>query len=682
MFITGRVVEFTRRELVDIMFKDPVKNWDRKGQNLQEMIISKTNCPPDNQNATRYKVSLFLNKIKSKYLDAGRRKDLFYKRHSAWLNEKEMFPNYAALPGPGRPSSSFDVVGERSKRRKVAHLGETASGNELSFAAAMTYRKEGQSDKAKAISKISSASSVKLKSYMSSFSSDNNCLTPEEALCVLLDAQLSVYQYNVIRQAATSRFPSYKKVLEVKKLCYPNENAISASEKHVQVALQDLLDHTCTRLALVCKEVFLSLENDTITDLKLHIKWGIDGTSGFTEYKQKFQDASGSDAAMLVTCMVPIRLVGNTSIQKDVIFWQNNRPSSPRFCRPIQLQFEHETTERTKQEMMRVEGEIHNLRPTNIEVGTKHFAISHELYFTMTDGKICNAVTDTSSTQRCYICKKTSSQFNSIAASRQAPVDNESLRFGLSILHGWIRMFECLLHVSYKLPVSKWRVTKPQDKLVVEETKKRIQQEFKTKLGLIIDRPKPGYGNSNDGNTARRFFDNIEISAAITGVNKNLIHRFHIVLMTLSSGFDIDTKKFDIYCLKTAVLFVKLYPWFNMPTSVHKILMHSSIVISHALLPIGLLTEEAQEARNKDIKRYREQYSRKCSREMTIRDVFNRLLVTSDPFISSMRKLPIKKIKVLPCEVTEMLLPFNVQRMDTKSSSTEGDSDSASEFSD
>lgn len=94
-----------------------------------------------------------------------------------------------------------------------------------------------------------------------------------------------------------------------------------------------------------------------------------------------------------------------------------------------------------------------------------------------------------------------------------------------------------------------------------------------------------------------------------------------------------------------------------MPTTVHKILIHSPQVIATAILPIGQLSEEAQEARNKDIKRYHEGFSRKCSRKNTLEDVFHMLLVSSDPFISSLRKLPKKKIKKLPEEVVAMLLP-------------------------
>ena len=49
--------------------------------------------------------------------------------------------------------------------------------------------------------------------------------------------------------------------------------------------------------------------------------------------------------------------------------------------------------------------------------------------------------------------------------------------------------------------------------------KEEIQVNLKKKLGLDIDIVKVGSGNTNDGNTARRFFENEEISAEIPGNN-------------------------------------------------------------------------------------------------------------------------------------------------------------------
>lgn len=74
----------------------------------------------------------------------------------------------------------------------------------------------------------------------------------------------------------------------------------------------------------------------------------------------------------------------------------------------------------------------------------------------------------------------------------------------------------------------------------MKQRKTHIQNQFRERSGLLVDIPKPGFGTSNDGNTARRIFKNHKISAEITGVDENLVVRFHIILQCLSSGHDIN----------------------------------------------------------------------------------------------------------------------------------------------
>lgn len=93
-----------------------------------------------------------------------------------------------------------------------------------------------------------------------------------------------------------------------------------------------------------------------------------------------------------------------------------------------------------------------------------------------------------------------------------------------------------------------------------------------------------------------------------------------------------------------------------MPTSVHIVLLHGYDIIKAAPLLIGQLSEDAQEARNKDIRRYRENFSRKFTHEKTMWDMFNRLLVSSDPLISSLQPRKADDGKPLPPEVSELLL--------------------------
>lgn len=94
-----------------------------------------------------------------------------------------------------------------------------------------------------------------------------------------------------------------------------------------------------------------------------------------------------------------------------------------------------------------------------------------------------------------------------------------------------------------------------------------------------------------------------------------------------------------------------------MPVSVHKLLLHGGDIIEHAIVPIGQLSEDAQEANHKCFRKYRENNSRKMSRKFNNTDIFNNLLIASDPIISS-RKCIENKIKELSEDVRN-LLEFN-----------------------
>ncbi|CAH1106395.1 unnamed protein product [Psylliodes chrysocephalus] len=127
--------------------------------------------------------------------------------------------------------------------------------------------------------------------------------------------------------------------------------------------------------------------------------------------------------------------------------------------------------------------------------------IIHILLPTMVYAKICNAATNTTSTMRCYICGLTSKDFNCL--SRRKEVNPETLRFGLSILHPRIRLFESLLHISYKLSIKKWQLRLPEEREITKKRKEQIQKAFRNEMGLSVDIPKAGFGNTNDGNISR-----------------------------------------------------------------------------------------------------------------------------------------------------------------------------------
>lgn len=328
------------------------------------------------------------------------------------------------------------------------------------------------------------------------------------------------------------------------------------------------------------------------------------------------------------------------------------RFSFTRFCRPIEFKFIKEEQTEVKTIVQRIKEEISSLTPSVSEEG---ISMKHTLLFTMIDNKICNIMTNIQSSMKCYLCGASLKEMNDLRSVKAKMVKDEYFSFGLSSLHCWIRCFECLLHISYRINIKCWAVRNKNHKLEIEQRKREIQMAFRTRTGLLIDVVKQGKGSFNDGNTARKFFSNPELSAAITGLDKNLITRFGVLLQTIASGKKINISEFESYSLRTAELYISLYPWYYMPVSVHKLLIHGSDIIKNAIVPIGQLSEDTQEANHKYFRKYRENHSRKMSRIQHNEDIFNNLMIASDLIISNSRKLIERKKKELSEDVKHLL---------------------------
>lgn len=476
-------------------------------------------------------------------------------------------------------------------------------------------------------------------------------LTPLKALSIFVEAELSRKQYEIIRSADKKVYPCYNILQREKSECYPPKESFEVTETCAQINLQDLLNHTASRLLTYLKDVLCGSQIEECNSFELISKWGCDG-SHQAQFKQKMEN-DASDSHIFQSSFVPLRLIYGA--KKDQILWQNPTPSSPRYCRPIRIRFVKETVDVIQEEINYVQDAVSTLQNTNFLMEGKLYSIKHTMVFTIIDAKVCNASTQITSTIKCYICGASSKEFNNLNIKRDEDVD--ALSFGLSTLHARIRLFESILHLSYKLTVKKWQLRSDEDKTIVKERKKTIQEKFRSELGLIVDVPKTGFGNSNDGNTSRRFFSNPELAAEITGIALDFIYRIKVIIEVITSGHKIYLHEFANYCLDTAKLYVTLYPWHPMTPTMHKILIHGTTVMSEALLPIGLLSEEASEARNKHFRLYRQNFARKFSRVQCNKDIINRLLLSSDPLITSIRPTPKKKSLPFTKEAISFMLP-------------------------
>lgn len=128
-----------------------------------------------------------------------------------------------------------------------------------------------------------------------------------------------------------------------------------------------LLNHTLQRLFVNVKIPL------GINKLELHCKWGADGSSGHCEYNQTpvktETDINGvyNDADLFLITLVPIYL-RNLNEGKQEILWENPRPSSTRFCRPLKLIYKKESRELVVSEIENVQKQINELIPLQIRL--------------------------------------------------------------------------------------------------------------------------------------------------------------------------------------------------------------------------------------------------------------------------------------------------------------------------
>ena len=125
----------------------------------------------------------------------------------------------------------------------------------------------------------------------------------------------------------------------------------------------------------------------------------------------------------------------------------------------------------------------------------------------------------------------------------------------------------------------KWQARIEDQKNIVKLRKVEVRAEFRKKMGLVIDQPRVGGpGSSNNGNIAKRFFKQHDLSANIMNMDADLMKRLYINLATRSCGYDINSSKFKAFCWETVLLYVDLYLWYPMAQILHKILIGYEVI--------------------------------------------------------------------------------------------------------
>lgn len=98
----------------------------------------------------------FSQKIEQKWLKSGRHRNRFLKTNSVWLEGNLPLPDITSeglggmsLPETssgslGRPQNDFESLSTKTKRRRIQHLLETSSLQEIAMATEVKLRKDGK----------------------------------------------------------------------------------------------------------------------------------------------------------------------------------------------------------------------------------------------------------------------------------------------------------------------------------------------------------------------------------------------------------------------------------------------------------------------------------------------------------------------------------------------------------
>lgn len=662
---------------VIISLFDPKLTQNANAEKAFKFICENYFISEDKRDRLQKKLYNTAYKYKLKWNEAHRKTERFEFNNQDWINgdfgiaefieeAQDVKPSTSASSAKhGRPSKSFADLSERGKRRVIDDEGvdpKVDSVEKALLLARRTAYNRREVNLVKVIGHILRNQGDSKRMY-TQLTDQRGLMSPEEAFSFFIEAGLSRFQYELMHSESPSRFPPYGVIREVKKKCAPPIEFFEATSSKIRVKLQALLDNTVHRIVKVIDAElnnYMDSEKLDSAELILLCSWGMDGSTGYSQYHQQLPEGFQDDSDVFSSTLTPIQLFMSNDRKK--VMWFNAMPQSIRFCRPIMLEFIKESKELILATKNDIEKEIFELTPVKVElVNDRIILVDFDFVLSMIDGKVLTYITGNSSMQNCPICGAKPNAMNSKDKFKEGFISNkDALNYGISPLHAWIRFFECLLHISYRMDFKKWQVSQP-FKEQYEQRKKLIKNRLHEHFGVRVDQPRSGgSGTSTTGNVCRRTLANPQLLSRTLNIDEELIVRFRNILIAINCQEPINPEKLDSYCNDTYRLYLKLYDWYKIPATVHKILAHAGEIIMHSPAPLGILAEEAAESQHKQLKKYRTHHARKRSRLDNLHDVFMRAMNESDPFISSlwMKRRRQKKIVLEYPDIVKSFMIF------------------------
>lgn len=581
-------------------------------------------------------------------------------------DEEQVVPDMEPSTSKGTKRKSFDELSSESQRRKrVDELDNSVKetkGSLLSvlYLAIRLSKQEGKVEGTKM-----------LKSYVEAYKKGEDLpkkttlkqkqLDLDIALGLQAFNNLSQNQYNniqkVVKIECANVFPPAKKLLTAKKSCYP-EN-LTVTDTKAAIPIEDLTLHTTKRVIEAHKtEIYDKIKKlpsestPKIIRAEMIVTWGMDGTTGQSQYNQgctRTQENPASnneiveDKSLLTVSMSVQQLRYQDDGGNFICLWDNEKSQSVYSVRPIQLEFAKETKTKVRCIYNDVKTEISKLEPQKFICEDMILEITYAFYPTMLDGKVYTDLTGTTGYSRCQICGSGPNEMSDLKNIDNGRFEKthenfvkENLLFNTQPLHTSMNVLTSLYDLSARQYIQKhWEKLSELEHAVLKVEKDRIKKAMWDAFHVRINMPKQGgAGTSDTGNIARKVLAKPVLLAKTLDLDEELVKRICYILKQIRSSKPVDNlHEFDQYCRETNIMFLTTYDWYKIPVSLHRVLAHAKDYMEALPLPLGRMSEEAGESQNKYLRKDRELRARKTSRIDNLTDVIHRRLYSSDPVI-------------------------------------------------
>ena len=461
------------------------------------------------------------------------------------------------------------------------------------------------------------------------------------------------------------------------------------------VTYPDLIHDTVSGLIKISK----ALSNIEISDsLYLEAKTGIDG-SGCHRARHQLVDLDKSadenphlDATayknFLLCCVCPLSLSLVKPGSDKVLLWKNPLPNSINYTRPLCLIRTCEEREVIEKEFNSLFTHImdDSLQNFNLIEKSLNIPIKIKNTISMIDGKMVSILQGDSGAQ-CHYCSASREEINNLVCILQGYQINKNYqscqeswnaiiagelewsdpkRAGqchqplvevnmFSILHWKLRSFDFALALLYRLcaGITCWGESDKRQLVFVNVAKEQVQENIRKKVGLLVDVPTSGGGNTNNGPVAERFFspNNRDVVAElIQNSSDNQNFKKFLRLTNVMLSVCLNTKPKYVNTDKLRQLGIDImshvktsWPWVPINPSLHQMCAHSwqLFQIAHPD-PIAVFSEQSQEHWNKHVSRFKSgtgTRARQCSVKANIQDIFTRMLHMSHPLVASKKRI-------------------------------------------